>query len=95
MTTPLIRYDRLQFKNREIILDRAFVQYLKQNHLSISTRANPNAHPDVLTSCKQADGKQKYIGKLYNVLAQYYGKEFIGWRSENINDFRMRNIEMQ
>jgi len=94
MSTPLIRYDRLQFKNRELILDCEFVKFLKKNHLSIATRQNPNAHPDVMTSYK-VNGKQKYVGKLYNVLAQFYGKEFVGWYSNNINDFRMRNIVLQ
>lgn len=94
MATPLIRYDRLQFKNREIILDKEFVRYLEENHLTIATRSNPNAHPDVMTT-KKYFGKQEYVGKLYNVLAQYYGKEFIGWYSDNINDFRMRNIAMK
>lgn len=88
MTTPLIRYKKVQFKHRELILDQKFLDALNEKHLSISTRANPNHHPEVYKG-------SKYVGKLYNVLGQYYGKEFVGFRSENINDFRMRNIVLQ
>lgn len=81
-------YKKVQFKHKELILDRGFLNSLAEQHLTISTRANPNHHSEVYKG-------SKYVGKLYNILGQYYGKEFIGFRSENINDFRIRNIVLQ